>query len=378
MLDRRQFLVGVPITALLFSPLFSDGASAGEGQANLRAAARARGIEVGAMLQLRQASRPGFLEMLSSNFTLAANLFDEIEWGSNPGFDSDPTFGRLSEFLDICERYGLRPRARQIYSLENAPRNAHLRPDGTPKNKSELEKTLLKRVQQVCKPLKGRNAIIQVIDEILADHEGGLRKNPFSDALGEEYVDILFHAAHEAAPDALLTYQEFGPEVDPDHFFKRKTRDYLRLLERLRKRNVPITGAALGGFAPMSDSHQLVLKKSFFKAIQDLDYDIHLNELTVIYAICGSTRKWFPKSAKENDRVVKQSYARAFEFLCQFKRLREITFFAPVDGDNTVQTGTLCVLPYAEARPGIFNSDLTPKPVYDAVTKAVARSKPVL
>jgi GH35 family endo-1,4-beta-xylanase len=105
-------------------------------------------------------------------------------------------------WLDFCAEVGLRPRARNIYSHENNPATAHLRPDGTPKNKSELEKTLVKRVEQVCRVLKGRNAIIQAIDEILADHEGGMRRDPFFDALGEEYVDILFHATHEAAPDA--------------------------------------------------------------------------------------------------------------------------------------------------------------------------------
>ena len=128
----------------------------------------------------------------------------------------------------------------------------------------------------------------------------------------------------------------------------------------------------------MSDSHQLVLRKSFFRAIQALDYDIHLNELTIIYEISGAPRKWHPKSDKENDKVVEQVYVRAFEFLCQLKRLREITFFAPVDGDNTIQTGTLSVRAYDRARPGIFNADFSPKPVYHAVTKAVMNSKPTI
>ena len=328
------------------------------------------------MAHLRQMLNLDFAEMLASNFTLLGVLFNEMEWRSNPGFQEDPNFSGLKQFLDISAKLGLRVRARQIYSDENIPHNAHLRQDGSPKNRSELEKTLIRRVGQVCKPLKGRNTIIQVIDEILADHEGGLRKNPFADALGEEYVDLLFHAAHEAAPDALLIYQEFGPEIEPDHFFKRKTRDYLALLERLRRRNVPITGAALGGFSfPPGD--QPILRKSLFKTIQELEYDIHLTELTVVYDICGNPRKWFPKNERENDKIVERTYVRTFEFLCQFKRLREITFFAPVDGDNTIQTGTLCVRPYDKARPGIFNLDLTPKPVYHAVVNSIARSKPI-
>jgi len=372
--DRRQFLTASSIVVAAACGLVPKAGYSASDLPNLRAAARARGIEIGAFANIRQLLTPAFADVLAANFTLAAILFTEMEWGSNPGIDSEPSFGGLRRYLDTCAELGLRTRARQIYSKENQPPNVEIRADGTPKNKSELEKTLLARAEQVCKPLRGRNAIIQVIDEILADHEGGLRKNPFSDALGEEYVDLLFHAAHEAAPDALLIYQEYGPEIDPDRYFKRKTRDYLALLERLRKRNVPITGAALGGFA-FPPAGQPVLRKPFFKAVQDLDYDIHLTELTVIYEICGNSKKWFPKSNKENDAATEKIYVRAFEFLCQFKRLREITFFAPVDGDNTVQTGTLCIRPYDKARPGIFNADLTPKPVYNAVARTVMNAR---
>ncbi|MEJ0096943.1 MAG: endo-1,4-beta-xylanase [Bauldia sp.] len=317
MLDRRKFLGFAPALALFLLDPLAAGDAAGEAAADLRQAARARGVEVGAMVQLRQLNDPPFLDMLRTNFTLAANQLDEMEWASQPGLDDEPSFRALNEFLDFCAKNGLRPRARQIYSHENTPPNAHLRPDGTPKNKAELEQTLLRRVDQVCKPLKGRNAIIQVIDEILADHEGGIRKDPFADVFGEELADILFHAAHEAAPDALLTYQEFGPEIDPDNFFRRKTKDYLALLERLRKRNVPITGAGLGGFIPPGNGFGL--RRPVFQAIEDLDYDIHLNELTVIYDICGDTNKWHPASASENDRLVSGYYERTFEFLGAFQ-----------------------------------------------------------
>lgn len=371
--NRRRFLVGAPLAALLSLPVSSRSAR-GETLDNLRTAARTRGVEVGAMVQLRQLGRPGFVEMIKSNFTLAANQFDEMAWGPNVRWSDEPKYESLSEFLDFCEQNGLRPRTRNVYSHENAPRNAHLRPDGTLKNKSELEKTLLKRVEDVCRPINGRNAIIQVLDEILADHEGGIRKDPFTDAFGEQLADILFHAAHEAAPDALLTYQEFGPEANHGHFFDRKTKDYLALLERLRKRNVPITGAALGGWLK-PNLGGLTLDKSFFKAVEDLEYDIHLNELTVVYQDCGGPEKWHPATDAINDSIATEHYVRAFRFLCEFKRLREITFWAPVDGDNTVQTGTLCLVPYAKARPGIFNGDLSAKPVYHALVEAVNKSR---
>jgi GH35 family endo-1,4-beta-xylanase len=377
MLNRREFSARAPISALCLLGMSNGGRS--EVQAStLREAARSRGFEIGAFATTGQMHRKDFREMLGANFTLAANLSDNMEWASNPGLDRAPDFASLTVWLEFCAEVGLRPRARNIYSHENNPVTAHLRSDGTPKNKSELEKTLVKRAEQVCLVLKGRNAIIQVIGEILADHEGGLRKDPFLDGLGEEYVNILFHAAHEAAPDALLTYQEFGPEMDPiGHYFDQKRRDHIALLRRLRKRNVPITGAAFGAFI-FPPGGGLRLDKGFFKEVEDLGYDIHINELTVVYDVCGNPRSWHPATAQENDRITDEEYVRTLSFFTQFKRLKEITFWAPVDNDNTVETGTRCLRPYKNARPGILSRDFQRKPVYNRIVDVISTSKPVI
>jgi GH35 family endo-1,4-beta-xylanase len=377
MLNRREFAVRAPISALCLLGMSNGGRAEAQAGA-LREAARSRGFEIGAFATTGQMRRKDFREMLGANFTMAANLSDNMEWASNPGLNGDPDFVSLTTWLDFCAEVGLRVRARNIYSHENNPSNAHLRPDGTPKNKSELEKTLVKRVEQVCRVLKGRNAIIQVIDEILADPNGGMRRDPFFDALGEDYVDILFHATHEAAPDALLVYFDSGPELDPiGHYFDKKRRDYLALLARLRKRNVPITGAAFGSFV-FPPGGGLRLDRGFFKAVEDMDYDIHLCEVTVVYDLCGNPRTWHPQTSQENDRIAEEQYTKIFSFICQFKRLKEITFWAPVDNDNTVETGTRCLRPYKNARPGILTRDFQRKPVYDRLMNVVLKSKPTI
>ena len=376
MLNRRRFLAAVG-SSLLASGIRAKAATS-QIKATIRAAAQSRGIDVGAMLRRQWLNQPAKLNAIKSDFSLIANEFDEIEWGSNPGFHGDPEFRGLTAFLQFAKENDLRPRIRQIYSHENLPRNAHLRDDGTPKNKSELEKTLLTRVEQVCRPLNGHRATIQVIDEILADHEGGIRSDPFADAFGDNLGDILFHAAHEFAPDALLTYQEFGPEVDPNRFFKRKTRDVLALLDRWKNRGVPVTGFAVGGWiTPTHGGPDLDV--SVFKAIENLGLDIHVNELNIDYQDTFMPKNfyWHPKNQETNDRIVEEQYVTVCNFFCKFKKLKEITFWASIDHDNADEFGSLSLLPYANARPGLFNADLTPKHVYGAVADAVAKSKPI-
>lgn len=372
-MNRRQFLLGAGSALALGAPLLAaakDAASA----TTLKDAAQARGFDVGVMVDRVQMDRADFMGMVKSNFSLIANQLGIMDYDFYPGEDAPPDPYPLAHFIDVCKTYGLKPRVHTVYTHEGTPDSIAFRRDGTPKSSAEMEKTLLARVDEICRPLRGMNATIQVLDEILNDHEGGIRQDPFTKVFGEELADMLFHAAHEAAPDALLTYQETGIDVDPHHFFKRKTADYLALLERLRKRNVPITGVGLGGFA--EPPHGDDLDQSVFRRVEDMGYDVHLNELTVIYKICDYPVEWKPKTQAENDATVAATYEKAFHFYCQLKRLREITFWAPVDHDNTLDAGFLCILGSPVARPGIFNQDLTPKPVYQRLVKAIQQTRP--
>ena len=84
MLNRREFAARAPISALCLLGMSNGGRT--EVQAStLREAARSRGFEVGAFATTGQMHRKDFREMLGANFTLAANLSDNMEWASNPG-----------------------------------------------------------------------------------------------------------------------------------------------------------------------------------------------------------------------------------------------------------------------------------------------------
>jgi hypothetical protein len=120
MLGRRRLLAQIPTSALCLLGMVDDCAPQ-TGAVTLREVARSRGFEVGAFATSWQMSRASFREMLSANFTLAANLSDNMEWASNPGLNDDPPFNSLTEFLNLCVAANVRPRARNIYSHENNP-----------------------------------------------------------------------------------------------------------------------------------------------------------------------------------------------------------------------------------------------------------------
>jgi GH35 family endo-1,4-beta-xylanase len=348
----------------------------------LAEAASAKGFQVGVMLTGDQSTNPQIIKTILPHFNLVADLSSNMEWKWWPGTQfGDPyktdELPFLETFMSTCRKHNKSMRLRNIYSHECMPPYAHLRRGGRLKNKSELEKTLINRVNQVCANIApnigNQEVTIQVIDEFLNDR-GGIRKDPFSDALGEEMMDLLFHATREKLPNAKLIYQDYGPEVGGS--LVGKSIQQLKLLERLRKRNVPITGMGIGGIIdPRHHPDQgTMIQDYFLKRLEELDYDIHWNELTVIYKVKDESTQWIPPEAS-HDRLVARFYSEVFEKLCKYKRLREISFMAPIDGDNIISTGSMGLAPTQNARPGLFKNNLEKKPVYNRIVNTINKSR---
>ena len=96
---------------------------------------------------------------------------------------------------------------------------------------------------------KGRIHSWDVVNEALWPADGradGLRNSPWLTAFGPGYIDIAYHAARAADPDAMLVYNDWGFEAggaDNDRF-RHVTLDFL---EAALKRGVPIDALGMQG-----------------------------------------------------------------------------------------------------------------------------------
>lgn len=109
-------------------------------------------------------------------------------------------------------------------------------------------KLLTGYIDTVARRYSGKMIHWDVVNEPIDPSEGrpdGMRvKNIWSEALGETYIDMAFHAAREADPHAVLYLNEFGIESDiPWNEAKRTA--LLKLLDRLKGRGVPIQGLGI-------------------------------------------------------------------------------------------------------------------------------------
>lgn len=108
----------------------------------------------------------------------------------------------------------------------------------------------------------------------------GLRRKPWIDLIGPEYIDIAFRTAHAADPKARLVLNECYIEHDTPAEIGRRSA-LLALATRLKKANVPITTIGVQGHIRGNTELDKPGMTTFLKQIQDLGLDIMITELDV-------------------------------------------------------------------------------------------------
>jgi endo-1,4-beta-xylanase len=149
-------------------------------------------------------------------------------------------------------------------------------------NQKNAEQVMVKHISTVVKHYAGRVYSWDVVNECIY-HDGrpdGLRRKPWVDLLGPEYIDIAFRTAAAADPKARLVLNECYIEHNtPGEIGRREM--MLALATRLKKAGTPITTIGIQGHlrgATPLDGPGLT---KFMKQIQDLGLDIMVTELDV-------------------------------------------------------------------------------------------------
>lgn len=104
----------------------------------------------------------------------------------------------------------------------------------------EFEAAVREYIAAMVGRYKGRVTSWDVVNEALDPRSGRLRDTVFRRRMGDDYVARLFQYAHEADPDALLFYNEFGTTWDGA-----KRAAMLAMVDDFQRRGIPIDGVGL-------------------------------------------------------------------------------------------------------------------------------------
>ena len=240
--------------------------------------------------------------------------------------------------------------------------------------------TLLKRmhdhIQAVVGRYKGRIQSWDVVNEAL-NEDGSPRQSPWLKIIGEDYIAKAFEFAHEADPQAQLTYNDYNLENEP------KRKGAIALIAKLKAQGVPITSVGLQGHITLTspsleeeDATIAAFAKLGVKvAITELDVDVLPRDPQMFGAEVSLKIRQDPKLnpyANGLPPAAQQELAKRYAdlfavFLKHRDAVNRVTFWGVTDADSWLNGWPIRG---RTSYPLLFDRSGQPKPAFQAVVKA--------
>jgi endo-1,4-beta-xylanase len=244
--------------------------------------------------------------------------------------------------------------------------------------KDNARQLLEDHIRTVAGHLRGQIDTWDVVNEAIEPNDGradGLRKSQWLDLIGSEYIELAFHAAAEADPQAKLAYNEFGIESDAPRD-ARKREKTLELLQRLKASGVPIQVVGV-------QSHLLVTATrepgagivEFIRAAAKMGLEVHISELDVN---CMHVKG----GVAERDALVARVYKDYLDMVLPEPNVKQVITWGVTDAHSWLKSAWLfngvgLRHPWAglvdglRQRPLPFDGDYNPTPAFWALRGAM-------
>jgi GH35 family endo-1,4-beta-xylanase len=235
--------------------------------------------------------------------------------------------------------------------------------DGSRASREELLERMREHIHAVVGRYRGKIKVWDVVNEAISDGGGDvLRKSPWSVIIGPDFINKAFEYAHEADPDAILRYNDYGLE-NPE-----KRAKLIKLISSLKEQGVPVM--AIGSQAHLNVSSDFDNMDRCLTEIATLGLPIHITELDVNSAMRG--QRGFGADIADNaaatggglvdeaNRRLAEAYEGIFKaFVKHRDSVEMVTFWGANDAVSWRRDGN----------PLLFDGNNKPKPAYDAVMR---------
>jgi endo-1,4-beta-xylanase len=149
--------------------------------------------------------------------------------------------------------------------------------------KENARELLTQHIQTVAGRYAGRIQSWDVVNEAVHIPDGRadcLRKSPWLELIGPEYVELAFAAAAKADPQAKLTYNDYDIELDtPEQTAKRG--QVLLLIRRLHSRGIPIQAIGIQSHLQASGPRPGAGVLSLIREAAKMGLEVYITEMDV-------------------------------------------------------------------------------------------------
>ena len=239
MITRRQYLKQATLATCglaLAHALPAESATDIDGKHSLKAHAHKRGMLAGCAVSAANLRDDAFTKVLAEQYSLVVPE-NCMKFGFvHPAADRYD-FADGDALVAFAEQHKIKVRGHNFVWHEAIPAWFA----GTV-NKDNAKKFLTDHILTVGGRYKGKMQSWDVVNEAINVTDGrpdNLRKSPWLDLLGPEYLEIAYRTARQADPKAKLTYNEYGIEDESDNNAAKRDAT-LALIKRLKAAGAPI------------------------------------------------------------------------------------------------------------------------------------------
>jgi endo-1,4-beta-xylanase len=236
--------------------------------------------------------------------------------------------------------------------------------------RDQLLERMRDHIHAVVGRYKGKIHAWDVVNEALAD--GGqevLRDSLWRQIIGDDFIAKAFEYAHEADPDAILRYNDYGLENPA------KRAKLIKLITQLKEQGVPVMAIGTQTHVSASSPSYEEMDRALTE-MASLGLPIHVTELDVNTAERGQRRNDADIAANAEataggqisaaDQRQAEQYANLFRaFLKHKDSVKVVTFWGANDAVSWRANG----------KPLLFDGEDKPKPAFDAVIQVAEDAK---
>ena len=252
---------------------------------------------------------------------------------------------------------------------------------GKPLTRDALLKRMHDHIFTVVGRYKGRIQSWDVVNEAL-NEDGTLRQSKWSKIIGDDFIEKAFQYAHEADPQAQLTYNDYSLENEA------KRNGAIALIKRLKAQGIPIASVGIQGHDSLAwpsiedeDATISAFARLGVKVvISELDIDVLPRDPKMFSAEVSLKMRQDPKMnpyANGLPPAVEQQLAKRYAdlfavFLKHRDTVTRVTFWGVTDKDSWLNDWPV---KGRTSYPLLFDRNDQPKPAFQAVIGVAAGTR---
>lgn len=155
-------------------------------------------------------------------------------------------FSEADKYVEFGEKNNMFIIGHTLIWHAQTPRWVFEDKDGKPETREGLLKKMKEHIQTVVGHYKGRIKGWDVVNEALAD-DGTLRKSPWLNIIGDDFIGKAFEYANEADPDAELYYNDYSIENEA------KLNGVIKIVKDLQSKGIKISAVGIQGHYMLND-----------------------------------------------------------------------------------------------------------------------------